>query len=98
MHPGTTTALSPAGASTDEVRELARRLRLEAEAVEAVRERLRGAMEIDWESPAGRNFRSYLAERAVAVGVTAFGLRDAAVSLDAYGAALSAADVGGISG
>jgi hypothetical protein len=98
MHPGTTTVLSPAGASTDEMRELARQLRLEAEAVEAVRERLRGAVEIDWESPAGRNFRSYLAERAVAVGVTAFCLRDAAVSLDAYGAALSAADARGIYG
>lgn len=92
MHPSTTAALPPGEASTDEVRELARQLRLEAEAVEAVREHLRGAVEIDWESPAGRNFRSYLAERAVAVGVTAFGLRDAAVSLDAYGAALSAAD------
>jgi hypothetical protein len=98
MHPGTTTALSPAEASTDEVRELARQLRIEAETVDAVREHLRGAVGIDWESPAGRNFRSYLAERAVAVGVTAFGLRDAAVSLDAYGAALSASDAGGICG
>lgn len=89
MYRGTTPALSSEQESDRAVHDLARLLRLEAEAVESVRERLRGAEGIDWDSPAGRTFRSYLSERAATVAAIAGYLREVALSLDAYGVALT---------
>ena len=91
MYRSTTPALSCEQESNQAVGDLARALRLEAEAVESVRERLRGAEGIGWESPAGQNFRSYLSERAATVAATAAYLREVAFSLDAYGVALASA-------
>lgn len=89
MYSSTTPALSSEQESDRAVQELASALRLEAEATESVRERLRGAESIGWESPAGMNFRVYLAERAVTVAATAAYLREVALSLDAYAGALA---------
>lgn len=98
MYRSTTPALSCEQDAHQAVQDLARQLRLEAEAVESVRERLRGAEGLNWESPAGRNFRSYLAERAVTVAATAAYLREVALSLEAYGAALADARRDGVLG
>lgn len=84
--------------SSRAVQELAGQLRLQAEAVESVRERLRGAESISWESPAGRNFRTYLAERGLTVAATAAYLREVTLSLDAYGAELANARGDGVLG
>lgn len=84
----TTAASSCEQESGEVVRDFARRLRMQADVVEAVRERLRAAEQIHWESPAGRNFRSYLVDRAAGLMTTAALLREAAVSMDAYGVAL----------
>lgn len=92
MYPSTTPALPREQESHQAVQEFARALRIEAEAVESVRERLRGAEAISWHSPAGQNFRAYLAERAATVTVTAAHLREAALALDAYGVALASAE------
>lgn len=96
MYRSTTPALSCQQESNQAVQDLARQLRLEAEAVESVRERLGGAEGLRWESPAGRNFRSYLAERAATVAATAAYLREVAFALDAYGVALSDAQGEGL--
>lgn len=98
MDRSTMPALSCEQESDRAVQDLARLLRLEAEAVESVRERLRGAEGISWDSPAGRNFRSYLSERGATVAVTAGYLREVALSLDAYGVALANARQEGVLG
>jgi hypothetical protein len=98
MYPSTTPALSCRRESIQAVQDLARQLRFEAEAVESVRERLRGAQGVSWDSPAGRNFRSYLAERAATVAATAAYLREVAFALDAYSAALATGEGEGIRG
>lgn len=73
---------------SEAVRDFGRQLRTQADAVDAVRERLRVAENIGWESPAGRNFRSYLIDRAAELATTAALLREAAVSMEGYGAVL----------
>lgn len=92
MHLRTTPALPCEPESHQAVQDLARALRIEAEAVESVRERLRGAEGISWHSPAGQKFRAYLAEQATTVTVTAAHLREVAFALDAYGVALASTE------
>ena len=88
MYRSTTPAPACEQEPSEAVRELARLLRLQADVVDTVRERLRTAEQIDWESPAGRNFRAYLTDRAASLVSTAALVREAAVSMDGYGAAL----------
>lgn len=88
MYRTTIPALSCEQEPSEAVRDFARRLRLQADVVDAVRERLRVAESIGWESPAGRNFRTYLADRSAGLATTAALLREAVLSMEGYGAAL----------
>lgn len=88
MYSSTTAALPGGDEASEAVRGFAGLLRVQADVVDAARERLRSAVDIDWESPAGRNFRGYLLDRAASLVTAAALLREAAVSLEGYGAAL----------
>jgi hypothetical protein len=92
MYPSTTPAVSCEQEPSEAVRDFARHLRIQADVVDAVRERLRVAESIGWESPAGRNFRSYLIDRAAGLGSTAALLREAAVSMEGYGVTLQTSE------
>lgn len=84
MYRSTTPALSCEQEPSEAVRDFARVLRIQADVIDGVRQRLRAAEQIDWESPAGRNFRSYLAVRTAGLMTTATLVREAAVSMDSY--------------
>ncbi|WP_309071021.1 SgrR family transcriptional regulator [Arthrobacter sp.] len=88
MYRSPTSGLAHEQEPSEVVRDLARQLRVQAEAIDLVLRRLRAAEHLDWESPAGRNFRSFLGERTTSLVVTTARLREAAVSMDAYGSAL----------
>lgn len=85
-------ALTEGQESLDLVAGFARQLHMHSEAIDAVRNRLRGAEYLDWQSPAGRNFSGYLAERGAMLAATAAALREAALSVEAYGGALAQAE------
>ncbi|GAB3552380.1 hypothetical protein GCM10027404_22800 [Arthrobacter tumbae] len=84
MAAGSTCEQEPSEAARD----FARRLGLQADVVDAVRQRIGVAQSIHWESPAGRNFRSYLIERESGLRTASALLREAAVSMEGYGIAL----------
>ena len=73
---------------SEAARDFARQLHLQADVVDAVRERLGVARSIGWESPAGRNFRAYLIERETGLRSASVLLREAAVSMEGYAVAL----------
>jgi hypothetical protein len=68
--------------------DLGGRLLRQARELEEIRHRAAAVAALDWESPAGRNFRQYLAGRAAAVGAAAERLELAARLAEAYAAEL----------
>lgn len=89
MYRSTTPARSCEQDPSEVTRDFARQLRVQAAVVEAVRERLSAAENIGWESPAGRNFRSYVVDRTSHLLATASLMREAAATVEGYGAALA---------
>lgn len=92
MYPSMTTASPDGQQPAEAARGFARQLRMQADGVDAVREQVRCAEAIGWESPAGRNFRSLLHDRSAELVAVAALLREAAVSMDGYSAALETAE------
>jgi hypothetical protein len=78
---------------TEDAAGLGGRLLRQARELEEIRHRAAVVAALDWESPAGRNFRQYLAGRASAVGGAAELLEEAARLAAAY-----AADLGDTAG
>ncbi|WP_028281239.1 hypothetical protein [Arthrobacter sp. H5] len=90
---GTTAARCETWAQDSQaVAALAYQVRLHSDSVDEICARLVAVAGIDWESPAGRNFRSYLGERRRSMAEVAGLLRLAAVQLDAHSAALYQAE------
>ncbi|WP_159620520.1 hypothetical protein [Arthrobacter zhaoguopingii] len=69
---------------TGDAADLGGRLLRQARELEEIRHRAAGVAALDWESPAGRNFRQYLAGRASAVGSAAELLEQAARLAEVY--------------
>ena len=94
MYHNPTSALPGGQGSSEVVHDFARQLRVQADIIDSVLQRLRTAENVGWESPAGRNFRSYLGDRTAALAGTTALLREASVSMDAYGRALQLDEAG----
>ncbi|RJU02471.1 hypothetical protein D6T65_07780 [Arthrobacter frigidicola] len=73
---------------TGDAAELGGRLLRQARELEEIRHRAGAVAAVDWESPAGRNFRLYLAGRASAVGSAAELVEQAARLAEVYAAEL----------
>ncbi|CAA9250518.1 MAG: hypothetical protein AVDCRST_MAG83-2593 [uncultured Arthrobacter sp.] len=73
---------------TGDAADLGGRLLRQARELEEIRHRAAAVAALDWESPAGRNFRQYLAGRASAVGSAAELLEQAARLAEVYAAEL----------
>lgn len=80
------------GLSGEVVASYAQQLRLLAESVDDSRSRLFGGQHIEWESPAGREFKEYLADQVGTVAMAASYLREAAHALDGYASEVLAAE------
>ncbi|TDK25277.1 hypothetical protein E2F48_08325 [Arthrobacter crusticola] len=72
--------------NTGDAADLGGRLLRQARELEDIRHRAAVVAALDWESPAGRNFRQYLAGRAAAVGAAAELLEQAARLAEEYAA------------
>jgi hypothetical protein len=94
MYRSPTSALPDGHDSSEVVHDFARRLRVQADIIDSVLQQLRTADNVGWESPGGRNFRSYLGDRTAALAGTTALLREASVSMDAYGRALRLDEAG----
>lgn len=61
---------------------------LQAEAVENVASRMVEVADLEWESPAGRNYRDYVLIQAGGVRLCGALLRDAAIGIESFAATL----------
>lgn len=61
---------------------------LQAEAVESVASRMVEVADLEWESPAGRNYRDYVLIQAGVVRMCGALLRDAATGIESFAATL----------
>lgn len=94
MYGSPTTALASDHEPSEVFRDYARQLRVQADIIDSILQRLRTAEDLGWESPAGRRFRAVLQNRTAALTGTAALLREAAVSMDSCASALQLAPNG----